>query len=356
MKTGKIISNFTSRVTAIAGLLAILFVPVAAAHDIRETQVEAHAAKTQDAHEHHGSPGKTHDAVRPLIRAFRESGDDAHLDAAWALIEPGLEARDIDAATLVNAATVAQSRHDFVLALELIDRALAKSPHLDPAWLLRASIELVRGNTDSALDACRRLRRVATLTAISCRSRVAVAQGQHERALKQMTAVLTHVRRDDADADELAWSFSVAGDAAATLDTKLAASLYGNSLDLAESTQVRSALVDVLLRADRLDDAKAALASGSAALPLTVRRMIVAKRQNRDAEIAHEITRADRRFRHWIAHEDWLHAREMARFYLDVLPRPALAQQLARVNLAQQREAEDLLLAARTRGCSSCGG
>ncbi|MEM8815555.1 MAG: hypothetical protein AAGE85_06990 [Pseudomonadota bacterium] len=356
MKTGKTNSNFTSRATAIAGLAALLFAPAAEAHDVHEAHVEAHEAEAHYAREGHVSPTATHDAVRPLIRAFRESGDDAHLDAAWALIEPDLEAHDVDTATLVDAAMVAQSRHDFELALELVDRALAKRPHLDSAWLLRASIELVRGRIDSALDACRKLRRVAAMTAVTCRSRVAIAQGRNETALRQMTAVLAHVRRDDAYADGLAWSFSVAGDAAADLDTKLAASLYGNSLDLAESTQVRSALVDVLLRADRLDDAKAALASGSAALPLTVRRMIVAKRENRDAEIAHEIARADRRFRHWIAHEDWLHAREMARFYLDVLPRPALAQQLARVNLAQQREAEDLLLAARTRGCSSCGG
>ena len=51
----------------------------------------------------------------------------------------------------------------------------------------------------------------------------------------------------------------------------------------------------------------------------------------------------------WIAAEDWLHAREMARFYLDVVERPALARQLAEVNIKLQREPEDIRLFERTR-------
>ena len=170
----------------------------------------------------------------------------------------------------------------------------------------------------------------------------------NEKALKQLTAVLPHIDKDTADAGRLAWSFSVAGDAAAELDAKLAVSLYERSLELAESSQVRSALVDVLLNLDRLDEAKAVLDAGSTALPLAVRRLIVARREGREGEFAADIGRADRRFRHWITHGDWLHAREMARFYLDVLPRPQLARRLAAKNLELQREPEDLRLARRS--------
>ena len=213
-----------------------------------------------------------------------------------------------------------------------------------------------RGLDQCALLARRvaRLRRVPAVVALTCRARVSIARGESEKALRQMTAVLTHVHEDEAGADRLAWSFSVAGDAAASLDPLRAASLYRNSLAYAESTQVRAALVDVLLRAGQIDRARAALDSGSGALPLAVRRMIVARREGREAELAREIAETDSRFRQWIGDEDWLHAREMARFYLDVLPRPALARRLAEHNLTLQREPEDLLLARRVERCVSC--
>jgi hypothetical protein len=51
----------------------------------------------------------------------------------------------------------------------------------------------------------------------------------------------------------------------------------------------------------------------------------------------------------WIARDDWLHAREMARFYFDVVDRPELARHLASINVSLQREPEDLRLEERTR-------
>ncbi len=339
----------SARTALIAGFTAALLAVTAQAHKIYDEHPGAHHADDE-----HAAPAETLDGVRTLVRAFRQSGDDAHLDAAWSLIQPRLGDHDTDTAVLIDAATVAQSRHDFMLALELIDRALGENPYMDQAWLLRASVALVLGEVDNALDACRRLRRVPAIVAVTCRARVSIARGEDEKALRQMTAVLAHVHEEEAGTDRLAWSFSVAGDAAATLDPLRAASLYDNSLTYAESTQVRAALVDVLLRAGQIDRARAALDSGSGALPLAVRRMIVAKREGREAELAREIADTDSRFQRWIGDEDWLHAREMARFYLDVLPRPALARRLAERNLTLQREPEDLLLARRVERCASC--
>jgi len=308
------------------------------------------------AHNVHSAPHEVHvdaqvepkEDVQQLIRLFRETGDDAHLDTAWARLEPQLGEQALAPGELVDAAMLAQSRHDFTLALELLDRALEQQPHIPQAWLLRAAIELVRGNVDDALDACRQLRSSTALVAVTCHARVAIARGDSRRALGQLTAVLAHIDEDRVDADRLAWSLSVAGDAAAGFDPELAVSLYRRSLALVESAQVRSALVDTLLHLDRLEDADAELDRGSAALPLVVRRLIVAVRAGREGEFTVDIGNTDRRFRYWIAHEDWLHAREMARFYLDVLPRPALARRLAVKNLELQREPEDLRLARRS--------
>ena len=292
--------------------------------------------------------------VRALITAFRETGDDQHLDAAWNRLQP-LLAAEPDASTLVDAATVAQARHDFHLALELIDRALLIQPGYDQAWLLRASIQLVRGDVGKAEDACRRLRSVPLLVAMTCNARVAIVREQHAQALQKLTAVIDNIDTQAAEPRLLAWAFSTAGDAAAPHEAEQAAWFYQQSLELAENVQVRAALADVLLRAERFDKAGAVLSAGHGALPLHVRRLIVAVRTGQSDALADEIARTDHEFQHWIMREDWAHAREMTRFYIDVVDRPGLARRLALINLDLQKEPEDLLLAARTDGCSSCG-
>jgi len=54
-------------------------------------------------------------------------------------------------------------------------------------------------------------------------------------------------------------------------------------------------------------------------------------------------------FNIWIANKDWLHAREMTRFFIDVVDRPDRARRLALINVSLQREPEDLRLEKRTR-------
>lgn len=161
-------------------------------------------------------------------------------------------------------------------------------------------------------------------------------------------------------ADLLAWSHNVAGDlaVAAGWDAE-AINHYERSLDFAESTQVRAALVDVFLSSTEydLEDALRTLDAGSDALPLLVRRLIVSKRMYLLYDSHPTVAKVQTEFQHWIENEDWLHAREMARFYLDVVEKPELARQLALINIGLQREPEDIRLEQRTRpaGASKVG-
>lgn len=298
--------------------------------------------------------GNSPDEVRALIRAFRRTGDDRSLDAAWSRLQPLLRDGTRDASVLIDAATVAQSRHDFDAALELIDRALAIQPAFDQGWLLRASVQLVRGDAEQAEMACDRLRSAPMFVAVTCRARVGIARGDQANALRQLTAILAAADTASANPEVLAWTLSVAGDAAAAVDQEAAIDYYERSLAIVESTQVRAALVDVMLATDRTAAAGSVLESGHDALPLAVRRLIVAVRMGETDSIDGEIALMDHEFRHWIADGDWAHAREMARFYIDVLDRPALARRLAHINLGLQREPEDLVLARRAGECLSC--
>ncbi len=294
--------------------------------------------------------------IRALIREFRRTGNDRNLDAAWNRLQPMLPDSTQDASVLVDAAIVAQSRHDFDTALELLDRALDIQPGFAQGWLVRASVELVRGNPDRAKAACARLRNVPAFIAVTCHARVGIARGEQASELKKLAAVLAAVDTTSADPEALAWSLSVAGDAAAASKPERAIAYYERSLENAESTQVRAALVDVLLATGRAASARSALESGHDALPLALRRLIVAVRLGEADSVAGKVALMDCEFRHWIAHRDWAHAREMARFYIDVLDRPELAQRLVCVNLGLQREPEDLALARRVDECSSNAG
>ena len=324
-------------------LTASLWCTDAAAHEVPHEHHDASA--TSDVHQ--ALPAE--DTIKELITEFRRTGDDRFLDRAWERLEPLLRDGTNDPHLLIEAAAVAQSRHEFDLALSLVDQSLRIDANNDQAWLLSASIHLVRGNADQAAQACNQLHNVPLLVMITCDARVSIARGNTDEPLRRLTALLDSAAGATLDEDLRAWSLSVAGDAAVTIDSEQAIALYERSLRIAESSQVRAALVDVLLTENRLEDADIVLDAGTDALPLAIRRMIVAKRTGHGSA-GREIAAADHEFRHWIEKGDWLHAREMARFYLDVVERPELAQRLARINLGLQREPEDLLLAHRTGG------
>lgn len=247
---------------------------------------------------------------------------------------------------LVASARVAQARHDFDRALDDIEQALTLDPNNDQAWLLAASIHLVRGDSDAAQAACRELRRVPAIAAITCAARVAINRGESDRVLPSLEAILRTIDLQSTDAVWAAWAYSVAGDAARTMNPGAAAKHYEQSLSLLPNTQVRAALVDVLIEGDRLEAAIRILDAGRDALPLRIRRLIVDKRRGRQPNPA-TISKLTYQFEHWISHEDWTHAREMTRFYLDVVERPVLARRLAEINLAIQQEPEDRVLAHR---------
>ena len=330
----------------IAALLLTLGAGVASAHGVHH-----HAAPTvieEPSVSQAAAQRPPRDEVQELLQAFRRSGDDAYLETAEQTLEAALAEQPGEPRLLVDAALVAQAQHRFDVATGLVRKALAIRPNDDQAWLLLASIHLVLGETGEAGVACDRLRTVPPLVQYTCRARVAHARGDVTRTLARLERLLEVPQLTGNNDEWTAWSLAVAGDlAVAAEEPSRAIDFYRQSLMLGESAQVRAALVDVLLAADDIESASEELAHGSTALPLQVRRLIVATRRG-DSRYADQVRHMDEEFRRWISDQDWLHAREMARFYLDVVGDTEVARSLARINLAIQREPEDLLLADRT--------
>lgn len=326
-----------SALVLLAALAAALACPTTKAHEIDD---EATTTATTS---------RSNASIEQLIRRFRETGDDHYLDQAWEEVHDAVDSDSAIPSMLIDAATVAQSKHDFEQAIDFIKRALEIQPYNDQAWLLLASVHSVRGNITAAKFACQQLRGLPFLATVTCLARAIPEQSASARWREMLLASLNVARTSEVDAELLAWAQSVAGDLLATTDPETAIRLYETSLRHVESSQVRAALVDVLLSENSLGRASTVIQAGAPSLPLTIRRFIVAKRMNELDTVADETHVADHEFRHWIATGDWQHAREMARFYVDVVERPDLARRLAVRNLALQHEREDLLLERRTR-------
>ena len=117
---------------------------------------------------------------------------------------------------------------------------------------------------------------------LTCKARVALASGDHHVAFARLNGILRLTDSQRLPPDVLAWSYSVAGDLAVAVgEAQQAVGLYQHALGLAERTQVRAALVDVLLNEGRDEVAWQTLDAGAPALPLLVRKLIVARRLDR---------------------------------------------------------------------------
>ena len=170
-------------------LLILSLSEQANAHD--PLQRDGHAGhRTHNAAPHDAQPTVDLTRIRSLVLAFRRTGDDRNLDAAWAALTPALQESTFDPETLVVAAFVAQSRHQFRYAASLLDRALEANSRNDEAWLLKASVHLVTGDLPRATDACKHLRAVPALVLLTCHGRVAVMSGDADTALDRLRRVL----------------------------------------------------------------------------------------------------------------------------------------------------------------------
>ena len=283
-------------------------------------------------------------AARLFIAEGRDAGDSRLVGAALGALRPWL-GEDADAETLLLAATARQYQHDFTGALALLDRAIEVAPDEAGALLMRATIRTVRGEFDQAEHDCQRLRgagrvdlaflcQAAALTltdhapaiyerleqivadprvldpglrgyALGLLGEIAMLQGWNDRAREHLAAVL------DADPGELRTRMLLAdlvlaeGDPQATLAT------------LEGAPDVDGVLLRRAIAADRIgaddiaDPAKAELARRFA--------------RNLDLGLT-------------------AHAREEARYFLELDVSPAEALSRARVNWSLQHEFEDAQL------------
>jgi len=127
-------------------------------------------------------------AARRMIEAGRENGDPRTLGYADSLLAPWpADATDAPIDAIVLHATIAQSRHAFARAAELLDRVIARSKPGDAAYaqalLTRATIGQVTGQFGPARANCARLFALARDVAAICAASVDLVAGRAESAV-----------------------------------------------------------------------------------------------------------------------------------------------------------------------------
>lgn len=336
----------------LAGLPAMLvaapYVPKADAEVVQRlpyrTDAAERARRVALARDPAQLPLATASARAALARA-RVHGDPRELGAAQAALAPWWAQADAPAEAVLLRARVRQAQHDFDAAQAdlrgLLARAALAPEHRAQALLDAAALHQLRAELPEARALCEQLQALAPLPATACLAELASLAGDGAAAAATL-ARLSPARTPPP------WLALMRAELAERLgDDATAPALYRAALAGEDEVYTRGALADWLLARGRAEEALLVVQrSPDAEADALLLRQAVALRQLGRASAAltarlqERLAAADRR-------EPGRHAREQARFALDVQAQPREALRLAQVNWALQREPADALLLLR---------
>ena len=250
---------------------------------------------------------------------------------------------------LLQRAVLAESQHRFDEAQRTLHAVLGRNPRDPSAWLRLASIATVRGDIDAARTACSNAAaHVDPVVSLACRGRIALATLEYDPAYAALKSVLDHPHYRDREDESTRWACGVAAELAVALRQHTAADhLFQRALNEASPVQLWAARLDQLLATARATRVLELVPPREVSTVLQLRRLIALRELGRENEARQLIDYFDWEFRQALQLNDYTHGREIARFYLDVVPRQRLALLAASHNIDNQREAEDFALYQR---------
>lgn len=245
---------------------------------------------------------------------------------------------------LLLQARLAEDEHRFDDARAALLQAVDRNPRNAEAWLGLASVALVQGDALTGQHACRRVAALADpIAGLACRGAVALATGQHDAAYRPLARLLNGGPYSGRADRFTTWAHGVLADLAAAMGKDGQADReYQRAIEGGAPPRVKARYLDHLLATQRPVEVLA-LADTRSDLQM-LRRLIALAQLGRLSEALFEVALLDAAFRADMRANDYVHGREMARFYLDVMPRPALAHLAAERNFEIQREPEDRAL------------
>lgn len=304
-------------------------------------------------------------AAREAIDRARRFGDPRDLGTAQAWLRPWWSDPKAPPAARLLKATVLQARHEFDPALEELDRLLGER-QLPPviraqAELTRAGVLQVRGRWDEARAGCERLAAppLALPHGQACLAELDSLQGRDATARTRLDEL------DRSPQAPHAWLALLRAELAERQGRAEAGALYERALRLDDGLYVRAAYADWLLDAGRPAEAAAIVRAGQPleiapmlrALPdALLLRLAIAWRRTKDAAAPQARAEMQERFDAAAVRADRSHARERARFALDVFDDAPAALREAELNWTLQREPADAVLLLRAAQAAQAAG
>ena len=286
-------------------------------------------------------------ARRELARAH-ELGDPRFAGMALAAIDGWRNDADAPADVMLMRATLQQYLHEFDAAAATLQKLLARPGSPQPqAWMTLATVRRVQGRYSDSDAACAQVSRAGSaLYGMACQAENAALRGEFAQARSRLDGLLATPRLPGATRGWLLTTLAELEQRAArpnAADTAYRAALLADP-----DHYTRLAYADFLIEQRRAEQALTVLRSqprGDAVLL----RLAIAGAQARAPGAAADI--AEMRERISMANDrpdaKRLHGREQAMFALWIDGAADRALELARGNVAQQREPIDLLVFAQ---------
>ena len=284
-------------------------------------------------------------AARSYIAYGRQIGDARLVGTALGLLSPWLKAERPNPEVQVLAATALQYTHDFKGALSLLDRALAAMPDYADALLIRADLDIVQGRVTKAQQACQTLPALGRIDlGLICDATARSLTPDASKSYNRLAAFAA--LKGTLDDDLRAYASGLLGEIAAFHGwrDKAKADLTAALTTSPDDLRTKMVYADFLLSEH---DPAAALAIIEQAPPTDgiLLRRAIAYRDMGDTDSIQPLAEAlQRTFDIQRQLGLNVHAREEARFQLEIVRDPLAALDRALANWETQREWEDAQL------------
>lgn len=272
----------------------------------------------------------------------RQIGDAHYAGYAEAVISPWLKEAMPPVSVLVVHAVILQYEHQFEPARAELQRAVARDPHNQQAWLTLSFIEMTQGRYEEAQKSCQHLRgRDALSTELVCLATVKSLNGDAQSAKQILNSIGGTTK--GANAALAAWILGLRAEVAGRLgESDQENGFYRDAISFApEDDFLLVAYADFLLDQNRPKEVLSLLVnqtqSDSAFL-----RIALAQQALNSPQLPKYTWIMSARFEALTLRGSSLYDREHSRFVLHLLHDPQTALELAQGDWKQQRAPWDV--------------
>ena len=291
-------------------------------------------------------------AARRYLSQAHATGDPRYAGMALATLAAWPDDATMPDDLLMMKATLQQYLHAFDASATNLQRLVGRPGQHPQAWLTLATVRRVQGRYLESDAACAQVARAgAALHANACIAENLALRGETDKARGIFAGLLGGAR---VPPETEAWLTTSVAELEQRAGRPAAAeAAFRKALALDPDPYTTLDLADLLIEQRRPAEALAVLKDQTRSDPVLL-RLAIAGTQGNAASAPADV--AEMRDRIALANErpdaKVLHGREQAMFALEVEHDPARALELARGNVAQQREPLDLLVYARAARAS----